>query len=45
MLRVCSSSWAMVASSGTVGVANWRQTVAPHLSQVSALGTCVSKFF
>ena len=39
MLRACSSSDAIAASSGSVGVAKDRKTVPPHLSQVVDCGT------
>src|SRR5262249_43154532 len=45
MLRACSSSCAMDASSGSVGVAKFRKTVPPHLLQVTAFGTAWSKNF
>ncbi|HEX8850078.1 MAG TPA: hypothetical protein VF761_11145 [Gemmatimonadaceae bacterium] len=39
MLRACSSSWEIVASSGSVGVANWRKTVLPHFVHLMDDGT------
>src|SRR5687768_4855267 len=45
MLRACSSRFDSVASSGSVGVSNRRNTVLPHLSHVNDDGTAVSKDF
>src|SRR5215831_13005513 len=43
MLRAWSSRVAIVASSGSVGVANVRKTDPPHFSHVTASGTALSK--